>query len=99
MVEEDKFTDVKGLRWLMVRLALFIIGLAVSIGTLVSTMMGSGFALIMLVLLIVAFSQITEIMTEDAVIFAKFNKLSKFWFTGYILYVVIFLILKFLNFK
>ena len=98
LVDELKIVDVKSLRFFMLRLFLLIGGFVLALGILTSTLLGSAVSLLMVLLFLFLFSQLVALMVEDASYYNKINKFSKFWFSGYIVTIGIYLVLSFFNF-
>ncbi len=98
VVNEHKIMTTKQLRWFMVKLVLFIFGASMTLALPAGTLLGARVSLIVFILAFLLFNTLVSLIVEDKDSFKRVNIAAKLWWLPYILFVVVFIVLKFFNF-
>lgn len=98
VVDNQKRLTMKQLTKLVINLALAFIGICLTLGLLTYVILGFSFTFLIIVFSILAYNWICNIFVEDESSYSKIEKFARFWWISYILFVVVFFVLKMFRF-
>lgn len=98
VVKEKKFATQKELVKVVINLALSLVTYSLALGLAINSILGYRFLLALLIIAVCAFLWICDFSAETKESFVKVQKLTRLWWTGIILFVLIYIVLKMFNF-
>lgn len=98
LVDNRKVATAKELKKFAVCMFLMIMGVAICISIPVISILGTTFALLVVVGCLFVYLQMFNFVCEEENAFKKWSKISKLWFIPYILTIVVVMALKYFKF-
>lgn len=98
VVKEKKFATQKELVKVVINLALSIVTYSLALGLAINSILGYRFLFALLLIAICAFLWICDFSAETKESFVKVQKLTRLWWTGIVVFVIIYIVLKMFNF-
>lgn len=98
IVTEKKFASYKELVRMVINLALSILMYSLALGLAISRILNYRFLLAVLIIAVFAFLWICDLAAETKESFLRIQKITKFWWTGIIAIIAIFIVLRTFNF-
>ena len=98
VVEKNKYTTVKDLIKVVINLALSVFCYSLALGVAINSILGYRFLLAILLIAVFAFLWTCDLAAESKESYLKVKKITKFWWTGIVLLVVVCIVLKIFNF-
>lgn len=98
VVKEKKFATQKELVKVVINLALSIVTYSLALGLAINSILGYRFLFALLLIAVCAFLWICDFSAETKESFVKVQKLTRLWWTGIIVFVIIYIVLKMFNF-
>lgn len=98
VVKEKKFATQKELVKVVINLALSIVTYSLALGLAINSILGYRFLFALLLIAVCAFLWICDFSAETKESFVKVQKLTRLWWTGIVVFVIIYIVLKMFNF-
>lgn len=98
VVKEKKFATQKELVKVVINLALSIVTYSLALGLAINSILGYRFLFALLIIAVCAFLWICDFSAETKESFVKVQKLTRLWWTGIVVFVIIYIVLKIFNF-
>lgn len=98
LVDEKNIVSKKELYRFITKLALFFIGICLTLGIATYSILGFGFTVLVIIMTIFGFNFVFDVISEQESSFKLFKNFSNFWWFSYILLAVVFFVLKVFRF-
>lgn len=98
VVDKEKFATQKELVKMLINLALSILTYSLALGLAINSILGYRVLIVLLLIAVFGFLWTCDLAAENKENFKKVEKLTKFWWSGLVLTVVVYVVLRMYNF-
>lgn len=97
VIEQKRITQ-KQLVKLAINLALSLVGICLTLGLATYAILGFSFTIVVIALTLLAYNWIFDMFVEDEKFGKNIMLFAKFWWSHYIIFVIVFFVLKLFRF-
>ena len=98
LVDNQKRMTTKELNKFTINLALFFLGICLTLGMGTYTLLGLPFTIVIILLSIIAYSWVFDVVIDDTKTGARIVKITKLWWLTFVAFVAVFFVLKLFRF-
>ena len=94
LVTNQKRMSLKDFNKFTINLALAFLGICLTLGMCTYTLLGLPFTIVIILLSIIAYSWMFDVVIDDEKTGARIVKFAKLWWLMFVLFIVVFFVLK-----